>query len=257
MEDEIVTKCQNTIKNYLEKERKFFFGMFLGDVPGGFCQIKTVDRSYFVNYIIDVKMERFYVDAYPQIVCEKPYRQMMHAFANQKTSTYKSGRVDIDEKNGEVRIRIETSIVEHAVSEKDLEDMEHLAIRVCDELERYLDKIAHGVYFKEDDPELMSAAEREIARMKKSFSFFDDNDDDNGNEEGEDLFDPDASDSTDDKSNEENAKGDTDANGAMDDGKGGKKEDGKDKDESQDGKSAADAEKSFDDLFPQGEPSDD
>ena len=173
----IVKESERNVRAHLKKERQAFFGMFMGPIPGGTCRIQPSDRSYRVDYIIDEKIERFYVDVYPQIVCEKPYRHTMHSYVNQKTSGYKSGRVDIDDDNGEVRIRVEASIVDKPVSVKDIKDMEHLAIHICDELEKRLDKMAHGVYFKEDDPDLMSAAEKKLAELKNKLSALDDDED--------------------------------------------------------------------------------
>ena len=153
----IVKASLNNIEAYLNKERKAFYGMFQGKILGGFCQIMTPDRSYFVQYIVNDKLERVFVDVYPQIIVEKPYRYEVHAYVNEKTSTYQDGRVDIDKVNGELKIRVATSIVDHAVSEKDIEDMEHLAVQISDGLERRLDKMAHGVRFREDDPEVMGS----------------------------------------------------------------------------------------------------
>lgn len=163
----IVKKSLNSIEAYLNKERKAFYGMFQGKVSGGYCRIMTRDRSYFVQFIIDEDIERVFVEVYPQITVEKAYRYMVHAYVNEKTSTFKAGRVDIDDDNGELKIRVETSIADHAVSEKDIEDMEHLAVHISDGLERRLDKMSHGVPFKEDDPELMSEREKQMNRMKK------------------------------------------------------------------------------------------
>ena len=110
----IVKKSLNSIEAYLNKERKAFYGMFQGKVPGGYCRVMTRDRSYFVQFIIDEDIERVFVEVYPQIMVEKPYRYMVHAYVNEQTSTYKSGRVDIDDDNGELKIRVETSIADHA-----------------------------------------------------------------------------------------------------------------------------------------------
>ena len=170
----IVKKSLNSIEAYLNNERKAFYGMFQGKVPGGYCRVMTHDRSYFVQFIIDEDIERVFVEVYPQIMVEKPYRYMVHAYVNEQTSTYKSGRVDIDDDNGELRIRVETSIADHAVSEKDIEDMEHLAVHISDGLERRLDKMAHGVLFKDDDPDLMSEREKRMARIKKKLEGADD-----------------------------------------------------------------------------------
>ena len=163
----IVQESLKSIEKYLNDERQAFYGMFQGKVPGATCRVMTPDRSYFVQYIVDENIERVYVEVFPQITVEKPYRQMVHAYVNEKTSTYKSGRVDIDDDNGELKIRVETSIADHAVSVKDIKDMEHLAVHVSDGLERRLDKMAHGVYFREDDPDLMSDNEKKMTKLKK------------------------------------------------------------------------------------------
>ena len=44
--------------------------------------------------------------------------------------------------------------------------MEHLAICVCEGLEKRLEKLAHGIYFNEDDPDVISTSEK----IKKSLS---------------------------------------------------------------------------------------
>ena len=141
--------------------------MFMGLIPGGFCQIQTFDRSYCINYIIDESIDRFFVDVYPQIICEKPYMHMMHAYVNAKTSGYKAGRIDIDHTTGEVKVRVESSIADKSASVADIKAMESLAILICISHEKRLDKMAHGVYFDEDDPELMSAAERLLNSLEK------------------------------------------------------------------------------------------
>lgn len=243
----IVKESAHNVRTHLKKERQAFFGMFMGPIPGGTCRIQTSDRSYRVDYIIDEKIERFFVDAYPQIVCEKPYRQMMHAYVNEKTSGYKAGRVDIDDDNGEVRVRVEASIVDKPVSVKDIKDMEHLAIHICDGLEKRLDKMAHGVYFKEDDPELMSTAEKKFASLRKRLTALRDDDEDSDDsleelmkmlesddEEQEDDAVADVTDYTDDK--DDTTVDNTEEGGIT-------------PDESTD--------KSFDDLFPKDEADDD
>ena len=171
----IARESLNNIESYLNKERKAFYGMFQGKIPGGYCRIMTPDRSYFIHYIVNEKLERVFVDVYPQIIVEKSHRYEVHAYVNEKTSTYQDGRVDIDNENGELKIRVATSIVDHAVSEKDIEDMEHLAVRISDGLERRLDKMAHGVRFKEDDPDVMGECEKIMNRKK--LEDFDDDDD--------------------------------------------------------------------------------
>lgn len=172
----IVERSLKSIETYLNKERQAFYGMFQGKIPGGCCRVMTRDRSYFVQFIIDEDIERVFVEVYPQIMVEKPYRYMVHAYVNEQTSTYKSGRVDIDDDNGELKIRVETSIADHAVSVKDIEDMEHLAVHISDGLERRLDKMAHGVPFKDDDPDLMSEREKRMAKIKKKLEGADDDD---------------------------------------------------------------------------------
>ena len=163
----IVRESLKSIETHLNNERQAQYGMNQGKILGGFCRVMTRDRSYFIEFIVDDKIERVYVDVYPQIVVEKPYRFMVHAYVNEKTSNYKSGRIDIDDDNGELKVRVEASIVDHAVSVKDIKDMEHLAVQISDGLERRLDKMAHGVPFRDDDPELMSDSEKKMANLKK------------------------------------------------------------------------------------------
>ena len=243
----IIKETESNIKTHLENERTALYGIFMGLIPGGFCRINTSDRSYHVEYIVDEKIKRFFVDAYPQIVCEQPYRHMMHAYVNEKTSGYKSGRVDIDDDNGEVRVRVEASIVDKPVSVKDIKDMEHLVIRICDSIEKRLDKMAHGVYFKEDDPDLMSAAEKKFASLKKRLSTL--HDDEDSEASLEDLMN--MLESDDDDENSDDALADVTDNTDDNDGtaEDNTEEGGDEPDKSTD--------KSFDDLFPKDETDDD
>ena len=166
----IVMETVNNIENHLKKERKLNYGMLMGVKPGGFSRIVTQDRCYHVFYSADESKERVFVDVYPGITIEKAYRQMAHSYINEKTSGFKAGRVDIDEDTGEVRIRVETSIVSNPATVKDIRDMEHLAIHISDSFERKLDKLGHGVYFKDDDPDLMSASEKKMELLKKKLA---------------------------------------------------------------------------------------
>lgn len=183
---EIGKLCVQGIMEHLRSKNRAFFGPLEGKYPGAFCRLAMRDRSYFVMYIVEEDLERVFVDVFPQCICERPYRQMMNAYVNNKTSGYKSGRVDVDDENGEVRIRTETSIVDHAVTAGDIDDMEKLAIHVSDCLERRLDKIAHGVFFNDDDPEVMSEAERRHLRRQDDDD--DDDDDDVDDESFSDLL---------------------------------------------------------------------
>ena len=240
----IIQRTLSNIETHLKNERQALYGMFMGTIPGGTCQIHTSDRSYRIDYIIDEKIERFFVDAYPQIVCEGPYRQMMHAYVNEKTSSYKSGRIDIDEGTGEVKIRVESPLVDQPITVNTIKDMEHLSIHICDGLERRLDKMAHGVYFKEDDPELMSAVERKFASLKKSLSPLEDDTDDSIDEFLEmlesDDDDRDGDIVPDDQNNSDESNDDVGDN-SNDVGAEEATENGK----------------SFDDLFPEDDPDDD
>lgn len=244
----IIKESERNVRTHLKKERQAFFGIFMGPIPGGTCRIQTSDRSYRVDYIIDEKIERFFVDAYPQIVCEKPYRQMMHAYVNEKTSGYKSGRVDIDDDNGEVRIRVEASIVDKPVSVKDIKDMEHLAIHICDGLEKRLDKMAHGVYFKEDDPNLMSATEKKLAELKNKLAALSDDDDfDASLEEIAKMMDSDNDEEMEDDTvpSDETYDDDDEDDAAEDIAEEGE------------GEANASTDENFDDLFPGNETDDD
>ena len=156
-----------------------------------FPRLMAGDNEFVINgngkivfeYITPVKLGNIAIDINAmsgqictddnQIIVEKSHRYEVHAYVNEKTSTYQDGRVDIDNENGELKIRVATSIVDHAVSEKDIEDMEHLAVRISDGLERRLDKMAHGVRFKEDDPDVMGECEK-IMNRKKLEDFDDD-----------------------------------------------------------------------------------
>ncbi len=243
----IVNKSINAIEQHMKNERQAFFGLFQGECPGGFCRIHTANRHYFVHYILDEKLERFFVDIYPQCVCEKPYLFMSHYYANKKNSSYKSGRIDIDDDCGEVRIRVETSIVEHSVEVKDIKDMEHLAIRIADEIERRFDRLGHGIYFEEDDPAVMGEMEKKMMALMKKMegkssadaasdsSDFDDImdmldfDDDSDENDGDNADDSTSAETTDDKAEES---------------------------DDADSESATSSDKSFDDLFPKDDDDD-
>ena len=163
----IVSQSLTSIATHLDQERVSHYGMNQGWVKGGYCRVHTADRSYFIEFIVDGRIERVFVDVYPQIVVEKPYRHMVHAYVNEKTSGFRSGRVDIDSDTGELKIRVETSIVDRAVSVEDIKDMEMIAIHIADSLYRRLDKLAHGVFFHDDDPDVMSDAEKAAKDLDK------------------------------------------------------------------------------------------
>lgn len=180
-----VIESLKNIETYMKKEHKGLGGMMQGNTSGTIAKILTKDRFYFMTIIVDDNLDKVFLDIHPQCVCEEPYRQMVHGYLNAHTSTYKSGRIDIDDDSGEVKIRMETQISDHPVSVADLKDMEHLAVNISDGLERRLDKLCHGVWFNEDNPELMGNMERQrkkmiekLERLKKKTSLFDDDTDD-------------------------------------------------------------------------------
>ena len=158
---------------HLKKEDRAVSGMFLGKKPGGFSKINTSFRSYFVIYTIDDHMERFYIDVYPQCVCEKPYINMVNSFLNSRSSSYRSGRINVCPQNGEVSVRVETAIVSHAVTPEDIDDLERLAIHVASSVEKYLDKLCHGIYIDLNDPDLKSEyekkAEKDLKELQEKF----------------------------------------------------------------------------------------
>ena len=166
----ITNEVLRNIELHLEVNRKAYYGTFKGDVLGAFCYLPTKTRAYFIQYIIDENIGRFFLDVYPQIVCEKPYYYMLSAYVNEKTSGYKSGRIDIDETNGEVKVRMESPIVGSAVTREDIKDMETIAISICDHIEKRLDKLAHGVYFKENDEDVMGEREKWLEEMMSDIS---------------------------------------------------------------------------------------
>lgn len=203
-----VTESLKNIEAFMRKEHKGLWGMMQGSKPGAIAKILTQDRFYFMMVEVDEDLDKIFLDIHPQCVCEKPYRQMLHGYVNERTSTYKSGRIDVDENSGEVKIRIETQISDHQVSVKDLQDMEHLAVHISDGIERRLDKLCHGVWFSEDDPELVGGMERQrkklMEKLNKRISHLED-DDASDDEDGEDLSDIDLEDDdkNDDKSDED------------------------------------------------------
>ncbi len=205
--NEIVKECIDNIDAYLNAERDMFYGLFKGNYPGGFSHVIIKERAYFVHFLVDEYFERMFVDVYPQCICEKPYLNMMHAYVNKKTSSIKAGRIDIA-MNGQVKIRIETSIVERAASIKDIKDMEGLAIQISQSVEKRLDRIAHGVLFREDDPDVMSDIEKEEFSLSKISEFDDDFDDDSDDEDSNDEVD-DVSSSNEDNKSEENTDGES------------------------------------------------
>lgn len=201
------------IEVFMKKEHKGLWGMMQGNTSGAIAKILTKDRFYFMTIIVDDDLDKVFLDIHPQSVCEEPYRQMVHGYLNAHTSTYKSGRIDIDDDSGEVKIRMETQISDHPVSVADLKDMEYLAVNISDGLERRLDKLCHGVWFNEDDPELMGNMERQrkkmIERLKKKASLFDDDDED----EDDDLSDIGFDDNSDE--DEDNNDDDDDASSGL------------------------------------------
>lgn len=199
-----VTESLKNIEIFMKKEHKGFWGMMQGNKPGAIAKILTSDRFYFMVIEVDENLDKVFLDIHPQCVCEKPYRQMLHGYVNKRTSTYKSGRIDVDENSGEVKIRIETQISDHPVSAKDLNDMEHLAVNISDGIERRLDKLCHGVWFSDDDPELMGGMERQrkklMDKLGKKISHPEDDDD---SDDDEDTFDIDPEDDDEDSEDSE------------------------------------------------------
>lgn len=187
-----VTESLNNIETFMKKEHKGLWGMMQGEKPGAIAKILTLDRFYFMMIEVDENLDKVFLDIHPQCVCEKPYRQMANSFINAHTSTYKSGRIDVDESSGEVKIRIETQISDHPVSVQDLNDMEHLAVNISDGIERKLDKLCHGVWFDENDPELMGSMERKRKRimdgLKNALAHNDNDSDDDDDDDNEALF---------------------------------------------------------------------
>ena len=118
--EKIFSDTLKALENYLRKEDRVYWGMLSGKVKGAISRILTEDRYYFVRYTVDDDMERFYVSIYPQIIAEKHYLRMLHAYVNSKTSDYKSGRVDVDNSTGEVKIVAESSIVSHPITESEI-----------------------------------------------------------------------------------------------------------------------------------------
>lgn len=191
MKSTVIESLEN-IETFMKNEHNGFWGMMRGNTPGAIAKILTKDRFYFLTIIVDDNLDKVFLDVHPQCVCEKPYRQTVHGYINSHTSTYKSGRIDIDNDSGEVKIRVETQISDHPVSSADLKDMELLAIHISDRIERRLDKLCHGVWFSEDDPDVMGGLERQhkkmIDKLKKDVSHFDNKSDD------DDLIDADLDD---------------------------------------------------------------
>jgi hypothetical protein len=66
--------------------------------------------------------------------------------------------------NGEVSVRVETAIVSHAVTPEDIDDLERLAIHVASSVEKYLDKLCHGIYIDLNDPDLKSEYEKKAEK---------------------------------------------------------------------------------------------
>lgn len=250
--EKIFSDTLRALENYLRKEDRVYWGMLSGKVKGAISRILTEDRYYFVRYTVDDDMERFYVSIYPQIICEKHYLRMLHAYVNSKTSDYKSGRVDVDNITGEVKIVAESSIVSHPITESEIDDLEHLAVHIAEELNMRLSRLAHGILIDESDPEIWGPAERKMDELKKKAKS--ENDENKGIFSG--LFDFDALDDDD---------GPKTLPGVEDGGEDSsekKTDDGKDSDVSETSEDKKDAgtdadtdadkpaAKSFDELFP-------
>ncbi len=243
----IAQECLNSIENYLSKERMAFYGLFMGVCPGAYCHIMTDERSYFIHYLIDEQLMRVFVDVYPQCICERPYRNMMHTYINRKTSTLKSGRVDIGI-DGEIKIRLETSITDHPISGKDINDMENLAIQISNSIEKKIDRIAHGCYFEEDDFDIVS-------NIKKAIKKTNGTDDSDGIYSIDDIYDAEDDEYDEafrefmemyEKFEAENGENDKTENDPQDDN--GEEPDSKSYDDQTDDPQCS-AEKSFEDLF--------
>ncbi len=179
--------CEEALEKHLRKNRAGFYGMYMGAVAGGFCQVRINSHPYCVSYIIDEGLERFFVDVYPSVICEKPYRQMLHAYVNAKSSNLRSGRIDVDNDTGEVRVRTETSIVSRPVSEKDIFDMELLAIKICEDIQPKIEKLAHGVWFEEDDSDSNDDRKKRLAKLLAEAEARASDDDDGDAEDIDDI----------------------------------------------------------------------
>jgi hypothetical protein len=84
---------------------------------------------------------------------------------------------------------METSIVRRPVSEMDIEDMELLAIKICEEIRPQLVKMAHGVWFDVKNSKLNDAYDKRLAEIAADEKERDSEDEDTKDINDVDYFD--------------------------------------------------------------------
>ena len=152
MKDIVKEKTLENIETYLKENYSEVYGMFQGRIMGGFAHVRTEKSAFFMELILDTKIERFYLDIYPPIRVEKPFRQMVHAYINEKTSTFKSGRIDIDPVNGEVKIRLVGPVVDTPISVETIDDIVSLGLYIAfGKHINDVEKLAHGLFPSEEE----------------------------------------------------------------------------------------------------------
>ena len=99
----------------------------------------------FELLFVDDKLGRLFLDLFPQIICEPAYMCMLYAYISKFVSGLKAGKIIVNPYNGEVCVRVEATVSEHPADVATINAMERLAISISDDVERTLDRIAHGV----------------------------------------------------------------------------------------------------------------
>lgn len=167
--NDILRACKNNLQAYLKNKQRA--GIFTTkNLHGGFRFILTEDREYICEYTIDADIERFLLDLYPQIVCPQQHLNTTHMYVNRASSSWKSGRVDIDDSSGTIKIHTETSIVDCAVSIDVIEDLEKQAVMLSDSIEKRLEKLVNGLTFSEDDPDVLGSIETRLREIGKKIA---------------------------------------------------------------------------------------
>ena len=136
----------NNIGKYLANTKCICYGKLTGGKHGWYRKVIYNSRPYFVCYTVDAQLEWVYVDIYLSCMCGAPYRRQLMSYAVQKTSYLHKGRIDVDDGNGEVFIRMTTSINSRAVTCNEIRALERVGIvEIADKYFDEISDIANGI----------------------------------------------------------------------------------------------------------------
>lgn len=200
MNDQSIRKTIENIPLFFSERKRRFSGKLDGEDKGGFCKVNFNDRSYFELLFVDDKLGRLFLDLFPQIICEPAYMGMLYACISKFVSGLKAGKIIVNPYNGEVCVRVEATVSEHPADVATINAMERLAISISDDVERTLDRIAHGVLpdvadaaaERTPEPRLPEPTDRSgpesdvLASLFKMFGNDDDEDDDDDDDSDDD-----------------------------------------------------------------------